>query len=264
MKLPVNALTGAVIGDIAGSVYEFFPVKHKDVPLFDPDADFTDDTVMTVAVADAIMNGKDFTDTLRDYGRRYPGRGYGSRFSIWLSTPVPMPYGSYGNGSAMRVSPAGEWARTLDEALDLARRSAEITHNHPEGIRGAQATAAAVWLAKHGASKDEIRRQITDRFRYNLDFTIDELRPQYRFHETCQRTVPPAIVAFLDSHDFEDAVRLAISLGGDADTLAAIAGSMAAAYYKHIPEFMLEEAARRLPDEFIRILQEFEARKPAR
>jgi len=256
-SLPVNAVTGAVAGDIIGSPYEFNPVKTVDFPLFTPASDFTDDTVLTVAVADALMKDKDFKRMLWEYGRRYPGRGYGGNFLLWLLSDNPQPYNSFGNGSAMRVSPVGLYGRTMEEVLDLARQTAEVSHNHPEGIKGAQATAAAVFLANRGASKKEIKDFIEKTFGYSLDFTIEEIRPFYAFNEICQDTVPQAIVAFLDSRDYEDAVRLAVSLGGDADTLACITGGIAAAFYKEIPEHILTRTAEILPEEFKAVMREF-------
>ncbi|WP_165247236.1 ADP-ribosylglycohydrolase family protein [Adlercreutzia sp. ZJ141] len=230
---------GAIIGDIAGSRYEFYPEKTKDMPLFAKGSRFTDDTVLTVAVANALLEarktGVSFKELLVPEMRRmalaYPDAGYGGRFATWLGSADPSPYGSFGNGSAMRVSPCGLIAVTLEEALDLARASAEVTHDHPEGIKGAQAVAGAVFLAKTGHTKEEIRAFVQDGY-YNLDFTLDEIRAGYGFDETCQGSVPQAIVAFLEAESYEDAIRGAISLGGDADTQAAIAGSIAWSYYR--------------------------------
>lgn len=230
---------GAIIGDIAGSRYEFDPVKTKDVPLFVEGSRFTDDTVLTVAVANALLKaretGASFKELLvREMQRlalAHPGAGYGGRFAVWIRSADPVPYGSFGNGSAMRVSPCGLIAVTLEEALDLARASAEVTHDHPEGIKGAQAVAGAVFLAKTGHAKEEVRAFVEDGF-YDLGFTLDEIRAEYGFDVTCQGSVPQAIVAFLESESYEDAIRGAISLGGDADTQAAIAGSIAWSYYR--------------------------------
>lgn len=238
---------GAFIGDIVGSKYEFDNIKTKQFPLFSRGCDFTDDTIMTVAVAKAILlsrreqfekkeNGKGFREILvevmRDFGRRYPHPtgAYGGNFARWLRSRDPKPYGSYGNGSAMRVSPCALAAVTMEEALELARASADITHNHPEGIKGAEAVSAAIFLAKSGKSKEEIRRYISDHY-YKLDFTVDSIRPSYRFDGSCQGSVPQAIVAFLDSESFEDAIRNVISIGGDCDTTGAITGSIAWIYY---------------------------------
>jgi ADP-ribosylglycohydrolase len=225
---------GAIAGDIVGSVYERRPIKTKDFPLFDPRCRFTDDTVLTVAVADAILSGSPYFDSVRRIGRRHPDAGYGGSFFRWLFAEDTRPYNSWGNGSAMRVSPVGFAFSTEDEVLRQARMTAEITHDHPEGIRGAEAVALAIFLARTGHGKAAIRLRITDRFGYDLDQTIDDIRPSYVFDVSCQGTVPQAIVAFLDSDSYEDAVRNAISLGGDSDTLACIAGGIAEAFYGNI------------------------------
>ncbi len=214
--------------------------------------------MLTVAVADAILYKKEFGRTIWEYGRRHKNRGYGGMFVRWLQERKPKPYGSYGNGSAMRVSPVGFACNTMDEVLEMAKRSAEVTHNHPEGIKGAQATAAAVFLAKIKTSKKDIREYLALRFGYDLDFSLENIRPRYEFNATCQGSVPQAIVAFLESEDFEDAVRLAISIGGDSDTIACIAGGIAAAYYKHIPEEIADPVQNRLPPEFIEIMERFD------
>ena len=229
---------GAIIGDIVGSVYEFDNIKTKEFPLLQQQCFFTDDTVMTVAVAKALLiareENRDFKEILveqmQDFGRRYPGRGYGGRFAQWLLAKDPQPYGSYGNGSAMRVAPCGLMAVTMSEALSLAKASAEVTHNHPEGIKGAQAVAGAVFLAKGHFPKEDIRNFIEINF-YDLEESLDQIRPGYQFNETCQQTVPQAIQAFLESESFEDAIRNAISIGGDSDTVAAITGAIAWPYY---------------------------------
>lgn len=263
---------GAIIGDIVGSIYEFDNIKTKDFPLFSDSCTYTDDTIMTIAVANALMlsqnlNG-DFKELLvkemQHFGRKYPYGGYGGMFSQWLNEETPKPYNSFGNGSAMRVSPCGLIAKTLDEALLLARQSAEVTHNHIEGIKGAEATAAAIFLANSGKNKDEIRRYIEAHF-YSLNKTLDEIRPDYYFNETCQQTVPQAIIAFLESKSFEDAIRNAISLGGDSDTLAAITGSIAWSFYcggkDKLPTDMLNIKKRTdeiLPSEFREIIDSFE------
>jgi len=253
-----RTLVGAVAGDIIGSIYEGNEIKTTDFPLFSEECTYTDDTVMTVAVADAILNGKDFARTLHQYGRRYPDRGYGGMFREWLYDNRLQPYNSFGNGSAMRASPTGFAARNLDEALSLARKSAEVTHNHPEGIKGAQAIAASIFLARAGTGKAEIRKQITRMFDYDLDFTLDEIRPDYIFDVTCQGSVPQAIVAFIESRDLEDAIRLAISIGGDSDTIACMAGSIAAAWYQEIPDEIIERVSSILPPAFIEILDRFD------
>lgn len=232
-------MLGAIIGDVVGSVYEFGRFKKKDFPFFNPKCFPTDDSVMTIAVGCACIDSacsdeKSFKDALikrmHELGAMYPNAGYGGGFSVWLARKSKEPYNSFGNGSAMRVSPVAWVAKTLDDAELYAKWSAEVTHNHPEGIKGAQATAAAIFLARVGKSKEEIREYIEDKY-YSIDFTIDEIRPTYRFNATCQRSVPEALECFFESTDFEDTVRNAISLGGDADTLAAIAGSVAEAFY---------------------------------
>jgi ADP-ribosylglycohydrolase len=227
-------MLGAIIGDIVGSVYEWNNIKTKDFPLFRKDCFFTDDTVMTIAVADALLKGgavDDFIDSMKRFGKLYPDEGYGGYFRRWLFSDSREPYNSFGNGSAMRVSPCGWFAESLEEAEDLAERSAAVTHDHPEGIKGAQATAAAIYLARVGKTKDEIKDYIERRYCYDLSRTLDEIRPGYTFDGSCQGTVPEAIIAFLESTRFEGAIRNAISLGGDSDTLAAITGSIAEAAY---------------------------------
>lgn len=229
-------MIGAIAGDIIGSVYERRRIKTKDFPLFDVRCSFTDDTVLTVAVAEAILSGAPYRDSVRRIGRRHPGAGYGGSFIRWLFAEDTRPYNSWGNGSAMRVSPVGFAFSTEDEVLRQARMTAEITHNHPEGIKGAEAVALAIFLARTGHGKEAIRLRITDRFGYNLDRTVDDIRPSYVFDVSCQGTVPQAIIAFLDSDSYEDAVRNAISLGGDSDTLACITGGIAEAFYGSISD----------------------------
>ncbi len=229
-------MIGAIAGDIMGSVYEHNPIKTKDFPLFHPRCRFTDDTVLTVAVADAILTGRPYEQSVREFGRRYPRAGYGKRFNGWLHSDHPQPYNSWGNGSAMRVSPVGFAFNTEDEVLDEAEKTASISHNHPEGVKGAQATALAVFFARMGRTKEEIREQISQRFGYNIHRTVDDIRPTYSFDVSCQGTVPEAIIAFLDSTSYEDAVRNAISLGGDSDTLACITGGIAEAFYGDVPD----------------------------
>ena len=224
-------MIGAIAGDIIGSVHEFMCGKTKDFPLFVKDSRFTDDTVLTVAVADCLLTGTAYIDKFHEYVRTYPNRGYGAGFWHWVESGSREPYNSWGNGSAMRVSPVAFAFPTLDEVLNVAKQTAEVTHNHPEGIRGAQATAVATFLARHQTSKKQIREEIESRFGYDLSRTVEMIRPTYSFNESCQETVPEAITAFLDSTDYEDAIRLAISLGGDAYTLACITGGMAGALY---------------------------------
>lgn len=228
-------MIGAIAGDIIGSVYEFDPIKTKNFPLFSPLSSFTDDTVLTVAVAHAILTGRSYLEAIRDVGRRYPNAGYGGLFSGWLRSEDSRPYNSWGNGSAMRVSPIGFAFQDEETVMKEAARTAEITHNHAEGIKGAQATALAIFLARTGRTKNEIRHAIQNRFDYDLDRTVDDIRPSYSFNESCQRTAPEAIIAFLDSTSYEDAIRNAVSLGGDSDTLACITGGIAEAFYGDVP-----------------------------
>lgn len=250
-------LLGAVAGDVIGSVYEAHPVKSIDFRLFCDASRFTDDTVMTVAHCDWLLNGGDLSRVMQGYGRRYQHRGYGGMFRKWIWTENPQPYKSYGNGSAMRVSPIGWAFKTLEETLVVAKQSAEVTHNHLEGIKGAQAVAASVYLARIGKSKQEIKEYVETTFGYNLSRSCDEIRVGYKFDVTCQGSVPESIIAFLESTDYENAIRLAISLGGDADTMAAIAGGIAEAYYKEIPSYIVDEVQKRLPREFIDVMQRF-------
>ncbi len=250
-------MIGAIIGDIVGSVYEWDNIKTVDFPLFSPDCFFTDDTVLTVAVADVILNGGDYARSLLEYGRRYPNAGYGGNFSMWLDVGDQRPYNSYGNGSAMRVSAVGFAFDTLEEVLAEAEKSAAVTHNHPEGVKGAQATALAIFLARQGESKSVIKEQIETRFGYNLGRKLDEIRPVYDYDVTCQGSVPEAIIAFLESENFEDAIRKAISIGGDSDTIACITGGIAEAYYKDIPENIIREAVKRLDKELLNVIDRF-------
>ena len=251
-------MLGAITGDIIGSIYEANNIKTKKFDLFTDKNRFTDDTVMTFAVAEALMNGggdENFIRFMKRYGLLYPRAGYGGTFVRWLASDTTEPYNSWGNGSAMRVSSCG-WIANLDipieEGLklteDLAKKSAEVTHNHPEGIKGAQATAVSIFFMRHGKSKNAIKEYkeklkdyIKDRFEYDLDFTIEEIRPIYRFDVSCQGSVPPAIVSFLESENFEDAIRNAISIGGDSDTIGAITGSIAEAAYG-VPEDIKEKS----------------------
>lgn len=250
-------LLGAIAGDMIGSVYEFSPYKGTTFPLFSGASDYTDDTVMTVANAEWLLTGNDLVSIMQNYGRRYSNAGYGGMFYRWLYTCDPKPYNSWGNGSAMRVSPIGWAFKSLEETLKAAKWSAEVTHNHPEGIKGAQATAACVYLARTGKSKKEIKEYVESVFGYDLSRSCDEIRPLYRFDESCQGTVPESIIAFLESTDFESAIRLSISLGGDADTMGAITGGIAEAFYGGVPEHISREVLKRLPEQFIDVMQKF-------
>lgn len=250
-------MLGAIAGDVIGSVYEFASFKEYDFPLFSEESTFTDDSVLTVAVADAFINNLDAARTLKDYALRYPGRSYGGSFYQWMQSESPAPYNSWGNGSAMRTSALGFLIDDRSELLKISRDFAAVTHDHPEGIKGAQATSYAIYLACKGSPKEEIQKEISTWFGYDLSKTLDQIRPSYVFDVSCQGTVPPAIIAFLESDDYEDAVRKAISLGGDADTLACITGAIAEAYYGMIPDNIARETYQRLPDEFIRVLDKF-------
>ncbi|HET9178656.1 MAG TPA: ADP-ribosylglycohydrolase family protein [Terriglobia bacterium] len=250
-------MLGAIVGDIIGSVHEFSGTKTKDFPLFVTLSTFTDDTVLTVAVADWIMSGRNLTDILHEYTQAYPGRGYGGMYGQWARNRLREPYNSFGNGAAMRASPVGFAFAAMEEVLGWAERSAAVTHNHPEGIRGAQATAAAVFLARMGKGKKQIRGEIESRFGYDLGRKLDQIRPSYKFNETCQGTVPEALIAFLESIDYEDAVRNAISLGGDADTLACITGGVAEAFYGGVPDDLVQQAASRLDGQLAATVQQF-------
>ena len=248
-------MIGAITGDIVGSRFEFNNHRSTDFELFHNDCTFTDDTVMTVAVADAIMSGRPFGATMHEYGRRYKGRGYGGRFRRWLASDEPKPYDSFGNGSAMRVSPCALLAHgDRERALTLAASSAVCTHNHPEGIKGALATTDVILMAQQKADKDKIRSMVHALYGYRLDFTIGRLRKTYQFDETCQGSVPQAIVAFLESESFEHCLRLAVSLGGDSDTIACIAGGMAEAYYG-VPDDIREQTMAHLPEEMRRVVE---------
>ncbi len=294
---------GAILGDMIGAPYEFDRGgKTKDFPLFSRGSQFTDDTVMTIAVAEALMgleealkglDGKTLmsldgealkeldgealmsfdressdeevrqavTRAMRVWGRKYPNAGYGVRFANWLFARCqPRPYGSWGNGSAMRVSSAGWLYGTLEETRRYAKLTAEVTHNHPEGIKGAEAAASAIFMARNGSAKDEIKDYIIREFGYDLSRTCDEIRPGYHHVESCQETVPEAITAFLEGDNFEDVIRTAVSLGGDCDTLTCIAGAMAEAFYG-VPEELKAECRKRLPEDMLKVLNRFEGRK---
>ena len=250
-------MLGAITGDIFCASYEFDPYPFEDVDLFHRDRFFTDDTVLTIATADALLTDGDYTRAYREWGRRYPNCSWGARFHDWLFGDDPRPYNSFGNGSAMRVSPVGWAFDTLDETLTEAARSAAVSHDHPEGIKGAQATAAAIFLARTGASKDDIRTEITARFGYDLGRTIADIRPDYGFNETCQGSVPEALIAFLDADDFSHTLRIVISLGGDADTQGAIAGAVAEAFWGGIPTDLRTEVDNILPSSMTTVVNKF-------
>lgn len=258
---------GALLGDMIGAPYEFDRGnKSKEFPLFCENSRFTDDSVMTIAVAEALLDSRFLDDdsiraalikSMRKWGKKYPDAGYGRKFLCWLREKDPKPYGSCGNGSAMRVSAAGWLFDTLEETREKARLTAEVTHDHPEGIKGAEATSSAIFLARTGRSKEEIRDYIVQEFGYDLSRTCDQIRPSYYHNESCQKTVPEAITAFLEGTDFEDVIRTAVSLGGDCDTLTCIAGSIAEAFYG-VPAILKAECRRRLPEDMAYILGRFD------
>ena len=251
-------MLGAIIGDVIGSRLEKDNVKSKDFDLFTSQSRFTDDTVLTIAVAEAILNkDDDYQSYIMRYGRLFPLAGYGKTFKKWLAGLIQGPYNSWGNGSAMRVSPVG-WAFSHeDQVLLEAKKSAEVTHNHPEGVKGAQAIAIAIYYARNGKSKLFIKSEIENRFGYDLSRTISDIRPAYEFDVSCQGSVPEAIIAFLESVDFEDAIRTAISIGGDSDTIACMCGSIAEAFYRNIPDVMIDKTVTYLPEGFQAIIEKF-------
>lgn len=265
---------GAILGDMIGAPYEFDRGnKTKDFEMFNDRVGFTDDSVMTIAVADALMrisNDSEDDDvrtaviqSMQKWGRKYPQAGYGQRFFFWLGKKNSQPYGSWGNGSAMRVSSVGWLYNSLEETRRYARLTAEVTHNHPEGIKGAEAVASAIFMARNGASKEEIKEYIVQGFDYDLSRTCDEIRPGYHHIESCQETVPEALTAFMEGTDFEDVIRTAVSLGGDCDTLTCIAASIAEAFYG-LPDNMKDECRKRLPNDMLRILDRFDERRSDR
>ena len=256
-----NMLYGTIFGDIAGSTYEFRACKNYKFTTVPEKSHFTDDTVMTLAVASWLMKDPDDLEVLvkemQFFGNRYPKAGYGGMFRKWLIAEYPKPYNSFGNGSAMRVSPCAWVAKSLDEALTLAKKSAIVTHNHPEGVKGAQAVAAAIWMARNGSTKEEIKAYIESTFEYNLSRTIKEIKESgYDFDSTCQGSVPESIIAFLEGNDYEEVIRLAIYLGGDADTQAAIAGSIAEAFYD-MPVRFIGDVEKRLDKYLLSVLNKF-------
>ena len=257
-------MIGAIAGDIIGSAYEFHPTKDVDFTLFTNNSRLTDDTVMTIAVAEWILTGDDLVTLMQKWGRRYKKAGYGHSFRSWLVLEDPKPYNSWGNGSAMRVSPIGWAFDSLEETLEKAKQSAEVTHNHPEGIKGAQSVAAAIYMARHGQSKNKIKDYIQEQFGYNLERSCDYIRLFYDFDVCCQGSVPESILAFMDSTDYESAIRLAVSLGGDADTMGIIAGAIAEAFYKEVPTFIKEESMKRLPEDIASVMIAFETSFPVK
>lgn len=262
MKIGVGML-GAIVGDIVGSKYEFNNIKTKDFQLFDEDSFFTDDSVMTVAIAEALLRCEDKYDKLNEmaikvmrfYGRLYPGMSYGGRFEEWLNSPVPKPYHSFGNGAAMRISAVPYFAKSLKECIELSKKVTSVTHNHVEGIKGAEATAVCIYMALHGYKKEQIKAKIEKEY-YKLNYDYNELVKNYRFNETCQETVPQAIYCFLISTDFEDAIKTGISIGGDSDTLCAIIGGIAEAYYG-LPFWIKKETLQYLDERMQKVVNKF-------
>ncbi len=251
-------MLGAIVGDIAGSAYEFEPTKSKAFPIFGKACFFTDDTVLTVAVAAALLDDRDYLGSVLKWGRKYPTAGYGMYFLKWLRSEEPLPYESWGNGSAMRVSPVGFAFDTIEDVMEEAERSAVISHNHPEGIKGAQAVALSIFLARTTQDKSRIREEVTRRFGYDLDREIADIRPEYEFDESCQGSVPEAILAFLESNSYEDAIRTAVSLGGDSDTQACIAGSIAEAFYGEVPKALADTARSKLTPDLLEVVDRFQ------
>lgn len=259
-------MLGALVGDIVGSFYEFYNTKRTDFELFNDISRYTDDSVMTLAVAKWLVEDEAHTIhyliyCMQELGHLYPYAGYGGHFMGWLFNDDPQPYNSWGNGAGMRVSPVGLYAKTIDEALALAALTASVTHNHPEGVKGAQAIATSVFLCKQGKSKQEIKEYVEKTFGYNLNRTIAEIRPEYEFDVSCQGSVPEAIIAFLEGNSFEEVIRLAISLGGDSDTIGAMAGAIAACMYP-IPDDIakrcndiLTDDLREIKDKFITMVE---------
>lgn len=258
----IERLFGAIAGDISGQRYEFGKNRTKNpkrVDLYLSDSTFTDDTIGTIATADALLRDIPFKDAYLKWFRKYNNRGCGGLFRKWLNSKNPQPYGSFGNGSAMRVSPVGYWADSLEDAYTFAEASAVCTHNHPEGIKGAKAIAGAIWMAKNGHTKEQIKEEILDKFYPDYsNQTLDDIRPDYEFDSTCQGSVPVAILAFLESKNYEDCIVKAISMGGDADTLAAIAGSVALAFYKKMSVRLAEFIRSKLPSEMLTVISDFD------
>jgi ADP-ribosylglycohydrolase len=253
-------MLGSIIGDILGSAYEFnnFKTERPDeVELFVPESHFTDDSVLTVATAEALLTDRDYQRHANEWGHLYPDAGYGWSFRHWLGAKKKAPYNSWGNGSAMRVAPVGWAFSTIEETIAEATLSAEFTHNHPEGLKGAQSVAAAIFLARTGHSKQDIHAYISQNFGYNLDRKVAKIRPGYKFNESCQETVPEALIVFFESVDFEDAMRLGISLGGDTDTLCCICGGIAEAFYGKLPQSLVDFARVRLEDKMLKVIDTF-------
>lgn len=250
-------MLGAITGDIIGSRFEFNNHKSKEFPLFSEACHVTDDSILTIALAEAILRNRPYDEVMREYVQRYPDAGYGSSFHEWANNPDAGPYNSWGNGAAMRTSPVGYAFDRPKDIMKKAARYASYTHNHPEGIKGAQAISNCIFMALNGATKAEMREQISTQFGYDLGRSVDEIRPDYSFDESCQGTVPEAIICFFESIDFEDAIRNAISIGGDSDTLACITGGIAEAFYTGVPEDIWEQAKSYLDEDLLAVVDEF-------
>lgn len=255
-------MLGAIAGDIIGSIYEKQPLKQMNFTLFKDTSKFTDDTVLTIAVAESLLNDQPFENNIRKYALAYPLAGYGGTFKKWMTGAIKGPYNSWGNGSAMRVSPIGFACESLEEVLDVAKSSAVITHNHPEGVKGAQAIAAAIYLARTGFGKPLIKDHVQRKFAYDLEPTLDEIRPNYSFDVSCAGSVPQSIIAFLESDCWENAIRNAVSLGGDSDTMASMAGAIAEAFYGGVPVEVELEVMKRIPKNFRNIIEAFYSKFP--
>lgn len=250
-------MLGSIAGDIIGSRLERHNIKTTEFELFTPESRFTDDTVLTLAIADAILRGAPYGRLVKEYANAYPEAGYGGYFKKWMSGEIEGPYGSWGNGSAMRVSAVGWAFDDLETVMEEAKKSADITHNHPEAVKGARAIATAVWLAKRGQRKSVIKDYVTENFDYDLNRTIAEIRPEYTFDVSCAGSVPEAIIAFLEGNTFEEVIRLAISLGGDSDTIAAMAGGIAEAFYGEVPPAIETRIRNYLPEHFLKVIHAF-------
>lgn len=251
-------LVGAIAGDMVGSLYEARPIKTKEFALFSRGSRFTDDSVLTIAIADALLTDGEFAVALKRWGRRYPDVGYGASFMHWLLSPSSGPYHSWGNGSAMRVSAVGYACNSVGSVLHRAEQTAVVTHDHPEGVKGAQAVALAVFLARSGSDTQHIKNEMEKRFNYDLNRRLDHIRPRYQFDVSCQGSVPESLIAFMESADYEDAIRNAVSLGGDSDTMACIAGAIAQAYYGGIPQWIVDAVEERLTEDLLDVVHRFE------
>ncbi len=251
-------LVGAIAGDMVGSLYEVRSIKTKEFPLFSRRSRFTDDSVLTIAIADALLSDGRFAGSLKRWGRRYPDAGYGGSFHRWLLSDDNEPYNSWGNGSAMRVSAVGYACDAVASVLQQAEQTAVVTHNHPEGVKGAQAVALSVFLARSGMDKQQIKNEMTKRFNYDLNRPLEHIRPRYQFDVSCQGSVPESLIAFIESVDYEDAIRNAVSLGGDSDTMACIAGAIAQAYYGGVPQWIVDAVEERLTEDLLEVVNRFD------